>query len=285
MKRVNLLTLIIIFFLSINLNKAQSYLPFPAMGAMWTNTTYNVYWIDGNPMAQFSLSNVDYYCISGEDTLINYRTYSKINYCEQEYKGAIRDSMGKVFFVPKDSVGEYLLYDFTVQEGDNVSVYIDYGGIVEYSVSFVDSVLMNGIYRKRISLGGGEWVEGIGNLQGIFQGLGINVSDIVQNLECFSHNDTIIHPYEPNNIGTCPMNVYINEVNNSTTINIYPNPSSDIFIIKGLGNEKVEIYDLTGKIVKQFNFQGSELKIQIGDIEKGVYFVRVGKQTQKLIIE
>ena len=68
---------------------------------------------------------------------------------------------------------------------------------------------------------------------------------------------------------------------------VYPNPANNFVVIKdeGLKIKDVQILDLTGKMVKQFRIQNSELKIQIGDLKSGVYFVKLGKQTERLIIE
>ncbi len=78
---------------------------------------------------------------------------------------------------------------------------------------------------------------------------------------------------------------------------IYPNPANDFIVIASFVLSEVEgeakqsqaktikIYDLTGEIVKQTPLRGTKQSVQIGDLEKGVYIVRVGKQTKKLIIE
>jgi len=81
--------------------------------------------------------------------------------------------------------------------------------------------------------------------------------------------------------------VAVNELVANPSFSIYPNPAHDYIVIKNdeLRMMNVDIFDLTGKMLKQFKIQNSELKIQIGDLEKGVYIIRVGKQTKKLIVE
>ena len=80
-------------------------------------------------------------------------------------------------------------------------------------------------------------------------------------------------------------NVMVNEFVDNPSFEMYPNPARDFIVIASEAKQSVQIYDLTGKMVKQFKIQNSELKIEIGDLESGVYIVRVGKQTKKLIIE
>lgn len=85
----------------------------------------------------------------------------------------------------------------------------------------------------------------------------------------------------------CSTGVMVNEFVSNKSFSLYPNPTNNFVIIK---NEEfrimnVDLFDLTGKIVKQFKIHNSELKIQVGDLEKGVYIVRIGKQTKKLIVK
>ena len=82
------------------------------------------------------------------------------------------------------------------------------------------------------------------------------------------------------------LGVGVNNIINNGEINIYPNPASNNIKISNFRFQVSEIIiiDLAGKIVKQVEPKNSELNIQIGDLEKGVYFVRVGKQIKKLII-
>ncbi len=77
---------------------------------------------------------------------------------------------------------------------------------------------------------------------------------------------------------------------NSDEIEIYPNPFNDFIILK-VGNaiiEKVEIYDLSGRLIfnKQIN-KASEYTLETGNIFKGNYLMKVytnkGVKTFKVI--
>ena len=99
--------------------KAQLNSSWPDSNARWVNTYYQV----SSPVP--SLQSVDYYCMESTDTLINSIQYSQISDCLNGYKGAMRDANGKVFYVPKDSAQEYLVYDFTAEVGDTLGdIYI-----------------------------------------------------------------------------------------------------------------------------------------------------------------
>ncbi len=84
-------------------------------------------------------------------------------------------------------------------------------------------------------------------------------------------------------------NVMLNEFVNNPTFDIYPNPANDFIVIaskaKQSQSKNIELYNIQGQLVKQFKVANSELKIQVGDLEKGIYFVKLGRETRKLIIE
>ena len=69
-------------------------------------------------------------------------------------------------------------------------------------------------------------------------------------------------------------------------VKIYPNPAYSKVLIHTASNEsleKVTITDMTGKIVKQLETQNSTSEIDVTTLPKGIYFVKVGNTTQKLI--
>ena len=45
----------------------------------------------------------------------------------------------------------------------------------------------------------------------------------------------------------------------------------------------MQVIDVTGKIIKQFENQSSNFNIHIADLEKGVYFIKVGNTVKKII--
>jgi len=93
-----------------------------------------------------------------------------------------------------------------------------------------------------------------------------------------------------------PLVLSINEASRlENNFEISPNPAKDYIVVKtasvktihelSLQNTAVEIYDLTGKLVKQTSLRGTKQSIQVEDLEQGIYLVKVGEYTQKLIVE
>jgi hypothetical protein len=96
----------------------------------------------------------------------------------------------------------------------------------------------------------------------------------------------------------CNTGVAIHEYASNPEFYIYPNPVAEgnnvqcvignvqlSSLREGTTKQSIDVYNLTGKLVKQVQIQNSSQKIQIDDLVRGVYFVKVGEQMQKLIID
>jgi 1,4-alpha-glucan branching enzyme len=55
---------------------------------------------------------------------------------------------------------------------------------------------------------------------------------------------------------------------------IYPNPVDDTFAVS-INTKKIEIYNVTGQLVKTFNNKFSDESLSVSDLQKGVYLVKV----------
>ncbi len=79
-------------------------------------------------------------------------------------------------------------------------------------------------------------------------------------------------------------------VNNtySNTLNVYPNPVNDVLNIANVSDaNEIVIYDVTGKVVKSMKVNGSDISVNVSDLQRGVYFVNVygnkGVQAKKFL--
>ena len=74
---------------------------------------------------------------------------------------------------------------------------------------------------------------------------------------------------------------------NETVLRIYPNPATDQITISasGEGNSTVQIYTLLGQMIDFTKLDESgSVKVDVSILKKGIYFVKVGKYTSKLLI-
>ena len=82
----------------------------------------------------------------------------------------------------------------------------------------------------------------------------------------------------------------ISEMNGAELLIVSPNPASTVFTVSFNENlNAVEVYDLTGKLVKSVNGNATEMNVSVENLEAGVYTVVVrsakGDFSRKLIIE
>lgn len=286
--------LIIFFFVYSTGVEAQSwvYHPFPTDSAIWTNASG--YWVypTGWPVVTWPAPYVQYgpptrYCMSSLDTIIGTNNYSKLDSCGGNYAGALRDDgIGKIYFVPSDSLNELLIYDFTVQTGDTVSVYdnIGFWNISTYEFIIVDSVLINGSYRKQIKLGGNpaSWIEGIGCTQGLFREGWGNVSGWYVNLECMSHKDTTLYPAF--SVGPCSLTSGMDEIKESQNFILYPNPTNGLFQIKTEQEiNSIEVSDVFGR--RMLYSENNQTEINISNFTNGIYFVRFSDSKGNTVVK
>lgn len=75
---------------------------------------------------------------------------------------------------------------------------------------------------------------------------------------------------------------------NNLGINLYPNPTKDSFTIEGEDLQMVTVYNTLGQLVYNQPCQGNKAAINLGDVETGIYMVKVvtanGESIQKVSV-
>jgi len=83
--------------------------------------------------------------------------------------------------------------------------------------------------------------------------------------------------------------VGVKELTNSIVINLYPNPTKGKITIACENMERVEVLDITGKLVYEIAVSSNVLDIDISSFTKGVYFVKVstadGVAVERIVLE
>ena len=75
-------------------------------------------------------------------------------------------------------------------------------------------------------------------------------------------------------------------IHDNTKVAIYPNPAAHFIMIDGVDdNTNVEIYDISGKIVKSFTFESKSQQIDVSDLVKGIYLARLNNKQTTLFIK
>ncbi|MCK9401570.1 MAG: hypothetical protein M0Q51_16465 [Bacteroidales bacterium] len=261
MKKV--LKIIMFVFLVPLTSKEQIYVPFPDSNAIWSEVLTD--------MQPFEIQAYQY-GISG-DTSFNSTWYKKVYLLNDtvyplvlgQYCCAIReDSLKRIYaidcqccFQPLSGEEEVILYDFSKSVGDTVLVGLDgtdpLGGY--YVIDYIDSVLIDGNYRKTYHFVDYDyleyWIEGIGSTRGLFSPLTpVTTGSLKWELICFNQ-DGIVKYLNPVYNSCFPILTEINERETVIDpIKLCPNPVSDVSILDlSLSNQDftiLEIYDALG---------------------------------------
>ena len=77
---------------------------------------------------------------------------------------------------------------------------------------------------------------------------------------------------------------------NDIKVNVYPNPANSYTVleVQGLKEEtSVYLFDIQGRKIKEYSMKAGQeiLRIDLGDLPKGVYTITIGNTTKKLIVE
>ncbi|MEO0403859.1 MAG: T9SS type A sorting domain-containing protein [Bacteroidota bacterium] len=146
-----------------------------------------------------------------------------------------------------------------------------------------DTLCAGADYAFFTSPSGGE-IFGEGEVDGSFAGSTLDADQsydfiytFMDSLGCSNSDSISVF------LDACP-NVF---ENNSNLLNLYPNPAMDYFVIETdlLLPIEFSILDGVGKEISRGFIYRSAQEINIMNLSKGVYFVRIGGFTRRLVIE
>jgi hypothetical protein len=266
---------------------AQTYYPFPTDSASWSVEEY--LW-NSFPGSNGCIAH--HYGLAG-DTIINSLAYSKLygnnlpsnfpyydtafNLPTAAYVASIREDLSKRVWLrePTDTVDQ-LYYDFSLNVGDTFC--FNYFGQGCQPVTFVDSILIDGNYRRQIHFSPfnmESWIEGIGSTTGWFQWQ--YTGSWSWQLLCFSENQMQIY-------GTnyCHCDTYTglsqSTVSENNFTKLYPNPfsvSTTLELKVDPLNMYIIITDLYGKEIHNQIIKEKKTIISRNGLNPGIYFYRV----------
>ena len=176
--------------------------------------------------------------------------------------------------------GDSLLYDFNLYLHDTLSPTLINSQVENY-VSSIDSILVNNNYRKRfwLSVLGSNvstdsayvaLIEGEGSTFGLMSTKLFPPFEAGGILNGFS--DTVHYNHAP---AYCGITVGVQELLQAATIQIYPNPTTNIITIESLQKSTIEILNIQGQTIQQQLIQQGKTDIDISGLAKGVYLLRL----------
>lgn len=273
--------LILTVLLASNCIGQHKYIPFPDSVATWVISSY--YDLQVNPKE--TRYTVDMY----GKAVINGKSYQNIaGYIEA---GAIRqDTLArKVYFWQESDSTEYLLYDFSVKEGDTIKSFV-YEGPSGGHVEEIDSILLHGKYhyRYRFEQYQARVIEGIGNEDGIFSPM-TPVFNTSWHLLCMKKNGVSYYPDDSIN---CSINVSVNNLlNEKDEVELYPNPVIHyLFIKSNFPIRTVTIHNINGELLGTYEFEESlTVKLNLETLTSGIYNINIetssGRINRRIIVK
>lgn len=250
--------------------------------------------------------------LTEEDTIIDGKSYKKLySFTEREFDietatfvCGIRENENKQVFVASyHNQQEFLLYDFSLTEGDSILAESNGEYDLYFNVTDVDTIDYNGVERRKITLqfynyAWVTWIEGIGNIEGLLMDWrsytmamdpmpNVRLRCYEYNEEClysdFSFNESIYDCYTPLYTGL-ENNEFENEVS------VYPNPAKErLYINTSLPIKELTICNLLGQEIQKYNMTETTSSINISGLNEGVYFVKIYTEkvvhTTKIIVE
>jgi hypothetical protein len=313
MKKLLLLLSFIFIGLTVAYGQTGVYHPFPD-SAVW-----RVDEIADCPFQYPYLVKYYYhYSVSG-DTLINSYQYKKIErsfvlvnvifwWLQSDppvsraacYAGALReDSLAdKVYFVFPNTTNDSLLYDYNLTVGDTVKGCLSpFPGFHTGVIASVDSVLIDGQYRKRWNLNQCHVdpsnyiypyiIEGIGSSSGLIEQLcTYSIDWYSRYLVCVRDSSGTLFTSSYNSVHNCDLIEGLNEIYSDNNVHLYPNPFSEQIKIQSdapFKDATVTLCNSFGqKVMQKENISGQEFTLQRGDLLSGLYILQM-KQANTLL--
>lgn len=107
-------------------------------------------------------------------------------------------------------------------------------------------------------------------------------------IEIIDENKTYINRVSLDNLSwTCYKKLGTDDVKtNNTTLKVYPNPvkNQEIFVDGITSQDTVEIYNLTGQKVQQYNQVKNKQKLNLKNLPKGIYILKTSAASTKFIV-
>lgn len=227
-----------------------------------------------------------------EDTLIGGEVFKFLNGYHYNRNMCLREdtSSRQVFFWDRLSNKKTLLYDFSLNVGDNIPMSNPISPLPANQGTFqVDSIVLRNIQagaRRHFYLSevGGSaqtiWIEGVGSLSLINTPGGMPDPNGVGELSCFYQNGLKVYEADSLPAGPCDSTIFSNifKLENTQELLIYPNPSAgrtQIHWSIEVQNINIELLDLLGRRQQHYYYQtAQQIELDFSGY-KGLYILSI----------
>jgi len=252
-------------------------------------------------------------CVSTEytyfdgDSIVNGFSFKKVFSCNDElhtnikFEGLMRENEQKTYIIKPNSETEYLLYDFSLEEGTSFEYWDFLYPIMAMNlfVKTIDFIEINGALKKRINLTGSPtsdwiidiWVEGMGSMSGILHPCyKIFTDGGVNSLLCFFQDDELI--FKNSEYSKCYYDniedlfqVSVKDIQQDL-IRLYTNENNLLHIVNG-NDIPFFIYDIQGRNIKSITPANDNVVFDLSNFPKGLYIVvnQIKSLAYKIIVK
>lgn len=186
--------------------------------------------------------------------------------------GFLREINNQVFYRQTLKVLEFIIYDFNLSLSSKFDLTLQYNRPpTPLHVVKIDSVLLEGVNRKRISFDYQYmvWIEGIGSIQGLLYDK-LDFTGSKYEMSCCTENGKIV--YQNINYSSCYCSTDIKLVGDKNNT-LYSNGGFMYF-----DNQEKSIFqliDLSGSLVLNINIGVGDLRKDLRMLKKGIYLYRI----------
>lgn len=186
------------------------------------------------------------------------------------------DVSKKVWLKPLNENEEYLMYDFSLEAGESITV-----GVGEPATLQIDSVAQVTIdlsARNKFWLSCNEmpeyqetWIEGIGSSKGICHSGSAFIVGGWHRFLCLSDESGLV--YSNPHYQSCWLATNIEDPVDDAN-SIYPNPAKDFIILNNIiTTETITLKNTNGQVIRQY--PAKEKRLDVSGIPSGLYFLQI----------
>ena len=274
------------FYYRINITQAEPYVEIFPRGTEWY---YEIKHVNGD----ITYQHLEY----ASDTTINSRRtkilvetntmYDKTEWIDHEY---IYEDGDQIYWWNKETETFTLLYDFGAEVGDEwvidggwytITVHVDAAHTVTYkSETYRVLSVSDPSY-----LFTGDIICGIGHTKSFFPETPMAKDYEVDGLRCFWQDGELVLNTGEEDCDAIYNTIHMEvEETADTTFLVYPNPTNGLLVVLSKNAREYRITNLLGQTVKSGSITAEPQQIDIHDLTEGMYFIIVGEQTQKIIV-
>jgi len=284
LKIISIITSVFIFFVA---ESQTTGVPFAPDSTRWSEYKMGYF----GPVVGY-YGGYTHYQILG-DTIISGKYFQKVYFTATAQAGFDSTCVGTLYLIYCENSKVYLdtilLYDFNLQEGDSIGIYVQgvsHNGTYYFKADTVDSVYIGDIWRKRIVLVSPgfnfspvRWVEGIGDIDRGFRPIYGNVELFMEvsgyyRLDCFSEHNLNTYGSYCSFSSSCIITAD-SEIIALEKISVFPNPVTDILNIEAPQKADIVIINIEGQIIKTISNISGVISLNFSGLTDGVYILKV----------